>query len=367
MANIFFGRGKREKLLIETSRMGMRVISMSMVEENIQINKALNFWWSGNIYKTPEDYEQEIEKALRSISAEFPPKQHSVVYCHTDADNTQRFVQTAVIEDEEELEEFLFSKKMMPDATKYLSDMYVSGPSISDFKKSQDVMVYSMRKDFAQPVMDTLEDLGYELEALEFPANSLSGVYEYLVDEDSQTENDVLINIGWDHTSVGFFHNGELRMGHYLSFGLRWFVDILVNKLQMEEQQALTYVMGEFFPVLFREAAPTMEIPEDLLEAAGEELVTFLDELQRLIGFYKSNVMEFKVENIGRFVFTGLEVQMPQLQKYVTDYFIGIPAVEVGLFDFLTFPDEVKSKWDAEGMAYWMHVPVGLAIRNLES
>ena len=40
MANIFFGRGKKKTLVIESSDMGLRALSLEVTEESITIEKS---------------------------------------------------------------------------------------------------------------------------------------------------------------------------------------------------------------------------------------------------------------------------------------------------------------------------------------
>ena len=43
MANIFFGRGKKKTLVIESSDMGLRALSLEVTEESITIEKSFFF------------------------------------------------------------------------------------------------------------------------------------------------------------------------------------------------------------------------------------------------------------------------------------------------------------------------------------
>jgi len=46
MANIFFGRGKKKTLVIESSDMGLKALSLEVSEESISIEKSFFSPWS---------------------------------------------------------------------------------------------------------------------------------------------------------------------------------------------------------------------------------------------------------------------------------------------------------------------------------
>jgi Tfp pilus assembly PilM family ATPase len=364
MANIFFGRGKRDHLVVEISRMGLRLLSLAMEEEKIQITNGAYFWWTYSLLESETEFQEVLEKTMRQVINQFPPKQFSVIFCVSDFHNQQRFVQTGVIEDEEELESFLLSKKYMPDSEKYLSDMTVTGNSVSELKKSQDVMIYSIPKDLAQTVMDSLEEAGYELEALEYPSNQLVSFYDYLCQE-GRTAHDMVISMDWELSTVSFFYEGELRFSHFLSYRLYDLVDVLVKKAQLDEKQAISIVKDKFFPALFKEAEAS-EISQEILEHAGEELACFMDELLRTVAFYCCRTMEFKMEQVGRIIFCGLERNIEPLKNYICESFVGIPHSSIDVWEYVSMSDELKARFDKEDWYEPLRSTVGLGMRYLE-
>ena len=57
-------------------------------------------------------------------------------------------LKTGIIEDEEELEEYLLAKKIMRNQDVWISEASILGPSISEEKDCQDVMVQMIRSQY---------------------------------------------------------------------------------------------------------------------------------------------------------------------------------------------------------------------------
>ena len=206
MANIFFGRGKKKTLVIESSDMGLKALSLEVSEESISIEKSFFSPWSLFLSQTEDDFSANLDTVMKSLTSYCAPKEYSVVYCCGDSSNLNQWTQTGIIEDEEELEEFLLSRKIMRDQNVWISEASILGASISDEKECQDVMVQMIKSQVAQLAMDTIEEAGYELEAIEFLPNAFSSFYDYYCEE-GRTNTDALMSLGWETSVLNIFYD----------------------------------------------------------------------------------------------------------------------------------------------------------------
>lgn len=350
---------------MEFSRLGLRVVAVSREAEIITLSSALFYPWSYYLIKTEDEFYASLEKIMRSVVAEFPPKQHTVIICFADEENLLRFTQTSVIEDDEELEEFLLGKKIMPDTNNYISDMQVCGTSISELKKTQDVIVSSTPRKFCQGFMDMLEELGYELEALDYPANALSTIYENFCVEVAD-KHEILISLGWENSVFSIYFNGSLRFSHYLNFRFYDFVNLLIGHMQMSEEQAKSFVEKEFFPVFFKEKHSEIALNDDVINESSNWLSFLLNEIKTLQAFYITKIMEWKIEKLDNLYFTGMEQNYPVLCKYISDSMIGMPVRKVRVFEHIQMPEELQAKIVADNSEYMLSSAICLALRHLK-
>jgi Tfp pilus assembly PilM family ATPase len=214
--------------------------------------------------------------------------------------------------------------------------------------------------------MDVLEELGYELEALDYPCNAMTAVYENFCELEEDDKHDVLISLGWETSVISIYFNGALRFSHYLNFRFYDFVSLLVGQMQMGEDQARIFVESEFFPVFFKEKQSEVPLNDDVLNETGNLLSFLLDEIKRAIAFYVTKTMEWKIEKIDRLYFMGMEFAYPSLRKYISDFMIGVPVRTVRLFDHIKMPDELKAKIEAEKSENFLSGTVSLALRHTE-
>jgi Tfp pilus assembly PilM family ATPase len=364
MANIFFGRGKKNHLIVDTSLLGLRGIFVNQEnEEEPVLEKAFSSRWSSHLTKSPDDFEKNLQATLKSFAAYFPPRQFLVTFCSSDPSNREKFVQIQNIDEEDELEEYLISKKLMKASEDFLTDVHVIGPSISEIKSHQDLIIHSVQRELAQYVMDTLEETGYELEALEFPSNSLIPFHN-LFCEQAENQTDALVYIGWEVSMVSVFFGGVRRFSHMLNFRLLDLMRLLVDKLGVDEDFALQLVREELFEVLLDGKEGRVQYPEDLMNEIREEMDYLLDELKRSLIFYSARVVEWKVEAVDRIFFTGLETRIDPFYNLIASSF-PIPSKRIVPIEEIRFSDEVNAKIPKGAERDDFTLSFGLALRHL--
>ncbi|PCJ18746.1 MAG: hypothetical protein COB02_09950 [Candidatus Cloacimonadota bacterium] len=358
MANIFFGRGKREKLIVEVCSNGLRALKLSK-EEDSKIESVFLAAWPYRLAKEEEDFVDQLKKSLKSLAAQFSPKQHSVIVCATDHSNRQKFFQTVVIEDEEELEDFLLTKKIMPNEEDFVSEVHLIGKSISEIKNSQDILIQSVFRFPAQDAMDALEELGYELDSLEYSSNSLAPYYEAYYDEDSKS-HDVLLSMDWETCIYNVYYQGELRFSHCIAFNLSSFVDLIIQKMELDENSAMLLVQDELFSFVLKDKPSQYDIPEDVVNEIKAELEYLKTELDRCKAFYISRVLEWKIENISKIICTGILAEIPVLVDYIKDN-LDIPVTSYKPVEQMNLSEEVEAKLKG-GLHHHFNCILGLAL-----
>jgi Tfp pilus assembly PilM family ATPase len=358
MANIFFGRGKREQLTIEVCSNGIRALKLSK-DEDSTIQSVFLSAWPYRFSKEEEDFTDQLAKSLKPLAAQFPPKQHSVVVCSTDHSNRQRFIQTAIIEDEDELEDFLLTKKIIPSEDDYISEVHVVGPSISEIKKSQDVLIQSVFRFPAQDTMDALEELGYELESLEYPTNSLAPYYENYYDEGSEA-HDVVLAMDWETCIYNVYHHGELRFSYCIPFKMSKFVELIIAKMQLDENSSILLVQNNLFNHVIKNEPCPHEIPEDIVEEIKEEVEFLKHELDKCRAFYISRALEWKIEDVSKVICTGLLAEIPVLVEQIKES-LSIPVTTYKPVEEMTLTEEVEAKLKG-GLHYQFNCVLGLAL-----
>lgn len=362
MANIFFGRGKKKTLVVESSDMGLRAIGLNVTDQSIEVSKAFFSPWSLFLSQSQDEFYTKLSTVIKSLVSYCPQKEFSVVYCCSDSSNWNHWVQTANME-EEELDEYLLSKKIIRDPEVWISDTNILGNSVSEEKQGLDVMVQMVKSEIAQLVMDSLEEAGYELEAIEFVPNSLISFYEYYCEE-GRSNHDVILSIGWENSMISIFHNAQLRFSYFLNFRLRDFVVLLMQKMQLDEVSAKTIVREELFDVILSGKPNTSEIMPEVLEEVGIELKFVIDELNRVFAFYVTNVMEWKIEGVERIIFSGTEVKIKSLQ----DYFSGQLALPISTLEPMAnveFTDEAHARIQKNKSTEFLWNTFGLALRHI--
>lgn len=365
MANIFFGRGKKKTLVVESSNIGLRAIGLEVTEDSITIEKAYYSSWSLFLSQTPDDFSAKLSTVMKSLASYCSPKEYSVVYCCSDSNNWNHWAQTALIEDEEELEEYLISKKIIRDPELWISDSMILGNSISSEKESIDVLVQMVKSENAQLVMDILEESGYELEAIEFLPNALISFYEYYCDE-NRTNHDAIISIGWENSVVSIFHDNQLRFSYFLNFRLSDFTVLLIQKMQLDESTAMDIVKSELFDVVLGDQANNRDLMPQILDEVKLELEFLQDELKRVFAFYVTKVMEWKIEGIERVVFAGHEVNMNSLHNFISTQ-ISVPSVTISPIDNVDYSAEVSSKLEGSDSSQFLNNTFGLSLRHIGS
>jgi len=365
MANIFFGRGKKEKLIVECSNIGLRALQLVVTEEEeMVIEKAFFAPWSYFLPQTEDDFLANFDTILKSLSAYCPPKQYSVYFCASDPSNYDRWIQTSKIEDEEELEEYLLGKKVMKSEENWNSEAIILGDSVSELKSAQDVLMHAHKRDFAQNCMDSLEDQGYELEALDFPTQGLAAYYDFYLEE-GRPAHDVMISIGWENSILAIFHDGKLRFSHHLNFRLCDFMVLIKDKMQLDEQTATSITRNELFDVVLAGAASSSGLMEEITDEVKEELEYLLDEIKRLFAFYVARVIEWKIEGIERIMFFGIEARIEALYNYLASAFT-VPCNRIIPLDSMNYSEEARARIEKEGSIEHLVNAFGLALRHLE-
>jgi Tfp pilus assembly PilM family ATPase len=363
VANIFFGRGKKKRLIAEASRMGLRGLLLESDGELLVVDKAVSLSWPHHLSQSPDEFAQQLTSMTQSLAEQFSPKQHTVVFCASDASNMDRYIQTPVIEDEEELEDFLQGRKLM-NTEEHLSDIHRVGPSISELKSSQDILIHSVHKNLAQSVMDAIEDAGYELEALEFPANAMIGYYDYFCTE-GRTDHDAMISIGWEVSQLSIFREGHLAFSHILNFRLSDFMGLLMRKLELDESTAKELTRNDLLQVLLEGKESRYTYPEEVLAEVRTDLEYLADELKRVVAFYVCRVMEWKIEGIERLIFTGMETEILPLYNYLASGFL-VPATSINPVSEIEFSDQVSAKFQDTAAREVFCLSLGLGLRYIE-
>jgi len=363
MANIFFGRGKKEHLIVDLSLTGLRGLSISENDGEPVLEKAYSVRWSHHITQSPDDFEKSLGAAIKSFASYFPPRQYLVTFCCTEPSNKERFLQVQSIDDEEELEEYLLSKKLMKNQEDFLSDVHVIGPSISEIKSSQDLLIHSVNREIAQYVMDTLEEAGYELEALEFPSNALVPFYQQFC-EPTEDSTDAVVYIGWEISMVSIFVGESRRFSHMLNFKLLDFLELMVEKLSIDSDFARELIQDEIFDVLLNGKEGRVQYPEDLLTEIREELDYLIDELKRTLVYYSARVVEWKIEGIDRIFFMGTEARIEPFYNLIASSF-PIPSKKVLPIEEIRFSDEVGARVPQGPQRDEFTIGFGLALRHL--
>ena len=365
MANIFFGRGKKKTLVVESSDMGLRALSLEVTEESITIEKSFFSAWSLFLSQTEDDFTANLDTVMKSLTSYCSPKEYAVVYCCGDSSNWNQWTQTGVIEDEEELEEYLLAKKIMRDQDVWISEASILGPSISEEKECQDVMVQMIRSQVAQIAMDTLEEAGYELEAIEFLPNTFSSFYDYYCEE-GRTNTDALISIGWETSVLNIFHENQVRFSYCLNFRLSDYVILIMQKMQLDETSAMQIVYGELFEVVINGSDSQSNIMPQIIDEVRVELNCLIDEIQRAFAFYITKVVEWKIENIERIIFMGIELRIEPIYEYLKSQ-LRIPTVKIDPMNNVEYSVEAASRIENDNSKDILATSFGLALRYVSS
>lgn len=365
MANIFFGRGKKKTLVIESSDMGLRALSLEVTEESITIEKSFFSPWSFFLSQTEEDFTANLDTVMQSLANYCSPKEYSVVYCCGDSSNWNQWTQTGVIEDEEELEEFLLSRKIMRDQEVWISEASILGSSISEEKECQDVMVQMIKSQIAQLVMDTIEEAGYELEAIEFLPNAFSSFYDYYCEE-GRTNTDALISLGWETSVLNIFHENQVRFSYCLNFRLSDYVVLIMQKMQLDEASAIEIVYSELFEVVINGAESQSNIMPQIIDEVRVELDCLIDEIQRAFAFYVTKVVEWKIESVERIIFMGIEIRIDAIFEYLNSQ-LRIPASKIDPMNNVEYSAEAASRIENDNSKDILTTSFGLALRYISS
>ena len=361
MANIFFGRGKKKTLVIESSDMGLRALALQVTEDSITIDKSFFSPWSLFLSQTEDDFAANLDTVMKSLVTYCSPKEYAVVYCCGDSSNWNQWTQTGIIEDEEELEEFLLSRKIMRDQEAWISEASILGPSISEEKECQDVLVQMIKSQVAQLAMDTIEEAGYELEAIEFLPNSFASFYDYYCEE-GRSNTDALLSLGWETSVISIFNDNKLRFSYYLNFRLSDYVVLIMQKMQLDEASAMELVNGELFNVVINGSASENNIMPQIIDEVKVELDCLMDEIQRVFAFYIAKVVEWKIENVDRIIFMGMETRIEPLYNHLSTCF-QVPITQIDPMNNVEFSVEAATRVEKDNSKDILTTSFGLALR----
>ena len=361
MANIFFGRGKKKTLVIESSDMGLRALGLEVTEESITINKSFFSPWSLFLSQTEEDFAANLNTVMKSLRTYCSPKEYSVVYCCGDSSNWNQWTQTGIIEDEEELEEFLLARKIIRDQEAWISEASILGPSISEEKECQDVIIQMIKSQVAQLAMDTIEEAGYELEAIDFLPNSFTSFYDYYC-EDGRTNTDALISLGWETSVLSIFNDNQLRFSYCLNFRLSDYVVLIMQKMQLDEASAIEIVYGELFDVALKGSTSESNIMPQIIDEVKVELDCLIDEIRRVFAFYITKVVEWKIENIERIVFMGVETRIEAIYDHL-NFCFQMPMTKIDPMNNVEYSVEAATRIEKDNSKDILTTSFGLALR----
>ncbi|MBW7876261.1 MAG: hypothetical protein H3C47_09775 [Candidatus Cloacimonetes bacterium] len=363
MPNFLLKRGKKEKLVMDVSSTGVRVAKVVLDNEVPFLKSAWVQGWNHRLSLSEEDFANHLNKVMKDLTNQFPAKQHSIVFLCSDGSNTQKFVQTANISDEDELEEFLISKKHYPDVEEYLSDNLVIGESVSEVKKTQDIMVRSVSKNIAQSAMDALEKSGYELEGLEYVGNALDAIYS-LWYPDSGLEQEMLMHVSEEGVYLNFYRGGVLRFGYTINLNQIALIDSLVEKGHMERDRSRKLMMGDFFSS-FYEGENLLSLPPDLLLEFKALMEWFESELKRAVAFYLCRVLEWHAPSLHRVILTGQETRSNGFLEKMRAMF-QCPVEVFSLYENLGIVPDLKARMAWEEWGSQMLIASSLGTRYME-
>lgn len=346
------------------STTGVRVLRVGMEGETPHVYKAWCSNWPHRLSRTEEDFTAHLGKVVKEMQNLFAPKAHSVVFMASDASNQQKLVQTAPMEDEDELEEFLISKKHYPDPENYLSDNLVLGSTVSEVKKSQDILVRTVSKQIAQTGMDALEQGGYELEGLEFAPNAIDAVYGLWFPE-SGLEQELVMHVSPEAVYLNFYWNGALRFGHTISLSQVNWLDMLFEKGQIEFDKSLKWLKGDLFASFFP-AQNVYKLPEDLFLGFKAEFEWLVEEIYRSVSFYLCRVLEFQAPLLHRIILTGQEQRSSEFIELLRQRF-GCSVEVFSILENMGVSADIQSRmaWDAWGSEVLLGM--GLGTRYMEN
>jgi len=175
------------------------------------------------------------------------------------------------------------------------------GPSPNDPEKVE-VLLASTAKDFAEQIMEQIEDLGLNVVALE--PNSISMARSLM--PVGATDARLLLDMGENSTDVAIVYNNGVRLIRAVPGGLQAMARSVAGTLNVNEDQARQFILK------FGLAQDKLE--GHVFRALSPVLESFAGELTKSIKFFENKYPNVKVGGIAISGFGGM---IPFVPEYV--------------------------------------------------
>lgn len=241
--------------------------------------------------------------------------------CHLSLDNndvvvssipeTQSFLRVieVPIMDESEIEEAV-QWEVSQHIPFGLENVYIDWQPVTSGHKAQsgrqEVLVGAAQKKVVDPLLKVLQDLGFDLAALELESQAL---VRALISEELRSKRGLLIiDLGGTGTNVIIHDHGAMRFTASLQYG----ADKLMMELSQEDQNSLAVPRVEKLDNISSERIAKR------MHSAQEELVT---EIRGVVDFYNNIETNHEVKEI---LLTGGGSNLPGLEKVFLQYFDNV-------------------------------------------
>lgn len=231
-------------------------------------------------------------------------------------------------------------------------DYQVMGPGTKE--KSFDVLLVASKKKVVQNLSEVLSQSGLSLSVIDVDSFALCNSFEYNYPEESEKPV-YLLDIGGAQSVFCIYHSGQPVFLREVSFGGRAVTESVASVLNIKRMEA------ERIKVNGANGLEEAQIAT-VGEAVGKILVSWCDELKRLIGFYQTSTKN-AVPAEKMFVSGGgaLIKGLPELFQRE----LSISVLHHDPFKKVKFDDGIFQKDYIKEISAQLVVPFGLALRAI--
>jgi len=215
-----------------------------------------------------------------------------------------------------------------------------------------DVLLVAARNEYLKNHLDLITDCGLNPVIVDTDAFAIFNAYGLNYQPDP-SKVIILLNIGFDTTSMIFLKDGLYHSTRDISSGGRGIYEAIIKEFRLNQEMALKTIRGEM----------QGSIDQDMLKAtvigAADELLSGLE-----IGFsyFKSSA---KVEDVDWIVLSGGGALIPFLSEF-TQSKLNVPVELANPLRNIDYDPEIFKEIQPEKIAPLLVVAVGLASRKVE-
>jgi type IV pilus assembly protein PilM len=224
--------------------------------------------------------------------------------------------------------------------------------NINEETQKMDVLLVAARNEFLNSYVELVADAGLKPVIVDTDAFAILNAYElnYEIDPGKVT---VLMDIGFDTTSITFLKDGLFHSTRDLASGGRVIYNTIMKEFRINQELALKTIKGEM----------GSSIDQDMLKAtvvtASEELISGLEVA---FSYFKSTA---KVPQIDWMVLSGGGALIPFLPEFIQAK-LNVPIEIANPLRNIEYDPDIFKDMQPDRIAPLLAVSVGLASRKVK-